>query len=376
MKKKFIVDGMSCSACSAAVERVTSRIDGVTKAEVNLLAKTLVCDCSREVDSSLIIQAVQKAGFTASPMEEKRVAQKKENKQEQQGTPVKQRLIISAVFLVMLMYFSMGHMMGLPIPGFFKGAENAVQFAFLQFLLTLPVMYVNRKFYFSGFKALKNRAPNMDTLVAIGSSAAIIYGVVSIFVIGYGAGHGNTELVSKYASNLYFESGAMILTLVTVGKFFEERSKNKTGDVVKKLMQLTPDTALAVRGGETVQIPVEDIAVGEILVIKPGARIPVDGVVTEGRSTVDESALTGESMPVEKSEGSAVMSASINNSGYFHMRATKVGSDTTLARIIELVEDAGASKAPIARLADKVSGVFVPVVMGIALITAAIWLPL
>jgi len=268
----------------------------------------------------------------------------------------------------------MGHMAGLPVPQFLHGTQNAVQFAFAQFLLTLPILYVNRKFFFGGFSSLIRRAPNMDTLVAVGASASMIYGIVSIFMIGYGLGNGRADIAQKYASNLYFESAAMILTLVTVGKFLEERSKNKTNSAVEKLIDLSPKTATVIRAGKEITVKAEEIAVGDTVVIRPGEKIPVDGIITEGNSSVDQSALTGESMPVEKNEGDTVMSASVNLEGAFNMKATKVGKNTTLAQIIELVENAGATKAPAARLADKIAGVFVPIVMSISLITFIAWM--
>ena len=278
------------------------------------------------------------------------------------------------MILVLLMYVSMGHMLGLPLPGFLHGTQNALPFAFLQFLLTLPVLYVNRKFYFGGFRALAHRAPNMDSLVAVGSAAAMLYGVIAIFMIGAALGRGDWDTVERYRTNLYFESAAMILTLVTVGKFLEERSKGKTGAAIAKLLDLSPKTATVLRDGEERVIPAEEILTGDVVLLKPGERVPVDGVVLEGSSAVDQSALTGESIPVTKDEGKAVMSASVNMTGFLKIRATRVGQDTTLARIVALVEEASSSKAPISKLADKVSGIFVPAVMAIAVVAGAAWL--
>ena len=381
MKLKFTVEGMSCAACSASVERVTKRIEGVNEASVNLLAKTLVVEADDNPElSDKICAAVAKAGFSAVPMVEKapEVKQTAEKTNEEDAgkasREMKIRLFASIGFLAVLMYISMGHMIGLPIPHFFHGEENALIFAFAQFLLTLPVMYLNRKFYIVGFKALFHRSPNMDSLVAVGSAAAVIYGIVAIFMIGYGLGHGDMEIVRSYASNLYFESAAMILTLVTVGKFLEERSKNKTGAAIERLNKLAPDTATVERGGRTLEIKTSELVVGDIIVIRPGESLPADGVIVEGSSALDEAALTGESIPVEKSVGDSVMSATINKNGSFKYRAEKVGGETALAKIIELVRDAGATKAPIAKLADKVSGVFVPIVMSIALVTFCVWL--
>lgn len=379
-KKKFSVTGMSCAACSAAVEKAVSRLDGVESAQVNLLANSMVCTYDElKTDPSAVIAAVEKAGFGAAEAAEagqtSAVPKAKSKEAPSDGfTAICTRLWVSVVFLVVLMYVSMGHMIGLPLPHFLHGTQNAVPFAFLQFLLTLPVLYVNRKFYFNGFKALFHRAPNMDSLVAVGSAAAMLYGVIAIFMIGVSLGSGDPETVERYRSNLYFESAAMILTLVTVGKFLEERSKGKTGAAIAKLLDLSPKTATVLRDGEERIVPAEEIVIGDVVLLKPGERIPVDGVVLEGSSAVDQSALTGESIPVTKDEGQAVMSASVNMTGFLKIRATRVGQDTTLARIVALVEEASSSKAPISKLADRVSGIFVPAVMAIAVVAAAAWL--
>ena len=379
-KKKFSVTGMSCAACSAAVEKAVSRLDGVESAQVNLLANSMVCTYDElTTDPSAVIAAVEKAGFGAAEAAEagqtSAVPKAKSKEAPSDGfTAIRTRLWVSVVFLVVLMYVSMGHMIGLPLPHFLHGTQNAVPFAFLQFLLTLPVLYVNRKFYFNGFKALFHRAPNMDSLVAVGSAAAMLYGVIAIFMIGVSLGSGDPETVERYRSNLYFESAAMILTLVTVGKFLEERSKGKTGAAIAKLLDLSPKTATVLRDGEERIVPAEEIVIGDVVLLKPGERIPVDGVVLEGSSAVDQSALTGESIPVTKDEGQAVMSASVNMTGFLKIRATRVGQDTTLARIVALVEEASSSKAPISKLADRVSGIFVPAVMAIAVVAAAAWL--
>lgn len=383
MKAKFNVEGMMCAACSAAVERAVSKLDGVKSAQVNLLAKLLTAEFDEsQTDITAITEAVKKAGFTAEYIEEKPTVNpetpnektKPKAEESEKSTPVKTRLAVSVPLLVILMYITMGHMVGLPLPHFLHGTENAVSYAFLQFLLTLPIIYVNRKFFFGGFSALRRKAPNMDTLVAVGSGAALIYGIISIFMIGYGLGNNRIDIAEKYVSNLYFESAATILTLVTVGKFLEERSKNKTNRAVEKLVDLSPKTANVLRNGKEVTINTDEIALGDILIIRPGEKIPVDGTVTEGNSNVDQSALTGESMPIAKKVGDTVMSASINLEGAFYMEAIKVGKETTLAQIIELVENAGASKAPAARLADKIAGIFVPVVMCISLLTFIGWM--
>ncbi|MBQ3498425.1 MAG: copper-translocating P-type ATPase [Clostridia bacterium] len=383
MKAKFNVEGMMCAACSAAVERAVSKLDGVESAQVNLLAKLLTAEFDENItDITAITEAVKKAGFTAEHIDEKPDINPETEPQKakfsaettEKFTPVKTRLAVSVPLLAILMYITMGHMVGLPLPHFLHGTENAVSYAFLQFLLTLPIVYVNRKFFFGGFSAIRRKAPNMDTLVAVGSGAALIYGVISIFMIGYGLGNSRIDIAEKYVSNLYFESAATILTLVTVGKFLEERSKRKTNKAVEKLIDLSPKTATVLRNGKEITVKADEIHIGDTLVIRPGEKIPVDGTVTEGSSNVDQSALTGESMPVAKSEGDTVMSASINLEGAFYMKATKVGKDTTLAQIIELVENAGASKAPAARLADKIAGIFVPAVMCISLITFIGWM--
>lgn len=377
-KKKFSVTGMSCAACSAAVEKAVGRLDGVESAQVNLLAKSMVCVYDEsKTGADAVIAAVEKAGFGAAELAEREraAAPKKEKAAADDGfTAIRTRLWVSIVFLALLMYVSMGHMLGLPLPGFLHGTKNALPFAFLQFLLTLPVLYVNRKFYFNGFRALAHRAPNMDSLVAVGSAAAMLYGVIAIFMIGAALGRGDWDTVERYRTNLYFESAAMILTLVTVGKFLEERSKGKTGAAIAKLLDLSPKTATVLRDGEERVIPAEEILTGDVVLLKPGERVPVDGVVLEGSSAVDQSALTGESIPVTKDEGKAVMSASVNMTGFLKIRATRVGQDTTLARIVALVEEASSSKAPISKLADKVSGIFVPVVMAIAVVAGAAWL--
>lgn len=380
MKVKFSVEGMSCAACSASVERVSKRVEGVTNAEVNLLAKTLVVECEKDTPElrQKICTAVEKAGFTATPADQKAeeaaIIKEDKKKEKSEAANMKRRLIASVAILAVLMYLTMGHMVGLPVSHIFHGTENLVVFAFTQLLLTLPIVYLNRKFYIVGFKALWNRSPNMDSLVAVGSSAALIYGVFAIYMIGYGLGHGDLELAKTYGSNLYFESAAMILTLVSVGKFLEERSKNKTGAAVEHLMKLAPDTAIVEKNGVQVEVKTSALQVGDIIIVKPGQSLPADGTIVEGSSSIDESALTGESIPVEKTVGSRVMTASINKTGSFKFRAEKVGGETALAKIIDLVRDAGATKAPIAKLADKVSGIFVPVVMSIAAVTLIVWL--
>ena len=382
MKQKFDVTGMSCAACSAAVERAVNKLEGVDAAQVNLLANSMQVEYDEAaVTEADICAAVEKAGYGASPVVPAgKAAPAKaapgEDPAEVELRSMKQRLAVSLAFLIPLMYVSMGHMMGLPLPAFFHGREGAVTFALTQFLLVLPIMYVNRKFYVVGFKSLWRRSPNMDSLIALGSAAAVVYGLFALYRIGWGLGTGDMELVDRYRMDLYFESAGTILTLITLGKFLEARAKGRTGVAIRALMDLAPDTALVLRDGTEVEIPAEEVAVGDTVVIKPGMRIPVDGTVLTGLSSVDESAVTGESIPAEKAPGARVIAASINRSGSFTFRAEKVGGDTTLAQIIALVQDAGATKAPIAKLADKVSGVFVPVVIAIALVAFGVWLAL
>ncbi len=371
MKLKFQVTGMTCAACSARVEKVTKAVEGVEKAEVNLLKGTMTVEANHEGVTGSIIRAVEEAGYQASVPGTKAAPQ---TPAEDALKEMKIRIIGSAVFLVILMYFTMGHMVGLPVPHWYHGTENAVVAALLQLFLTLPVVYLNRVYYFRGLKALWHRSPNMDSLIAVGSLAALIYGVAALFRMGYSMGHGDWDTVKLYSENLYFESAAMILTLITLGKFLETRAKGRTGDAIRKLMDLSPKTATVLRDGTELQIPVEQVVKGDLVIVRSGGSIPVDGTVLEGRAAVDQSALTGESVPVEKTAGDAVAAATINAEGYLVLRADKVGEDTTLSQIIRMVEEAGGSKAPIARLADQIAGIFVPVVMFIALLAFGVWM--
>lgn len=366
--EKYNVEGMMCAACSASVERVVGKLKGVKSVTVNLLQKNMTVTYNeKEVTPEQICETVAKAGFSASLAS----APKKE---KPKGENMKLRLIGSICFLVVLMYLSMGSMWGLPQPAFLKGTENGVSFAFMQFLLCLPIIYLNRKFYINGFKALAHKAPNMDSLVAVGSASALFYGIIAIFRMSCGLGAGDLELVESYRSNLYFESAAMILTLITVGKTLEERSKGKTSMAVDKLKSIPGKNAAVLVNGVEMQKPVENLAVGDLLIIRPGEAIPVDGEVVNGASAVDESAITGESVPVDKSAGDKVISATINKNGTLTVKAERVGGDTTLSNIIKLMEDASSSKPKIARLADKIAGIFVPAVMSIALVTFIVWL--
>ncbi len=368
MNLKYDVTGMTCAACSARVEKVTKAVPGVEKAEVNLLAGKMSVEATSDV-TELIEKAVRDAGYG---IRRGGAPKKAEAPADHALKDMKKRIIGSAIFLVILMYFTMGHMVGLPLPHWYH--NNAMMAALLQFLLTLPAVYLNRVYYTRGLKALWHRAPNMDSLIAVGSGAALGYGIAVLFLIANAMGNGDWEKVSDYSNNLYFESAAMILTLVTLGKFLETRAKGKTGDAIRQLMNLRPKMATVLREGEEREIPVEQVQVGDLVLVKAGGSIPVDGVVISGTATVDQSALTGESIPVEKTVGDTVAAATVSRSGYIQFRAEKVGEDTTLAKIIRMVEEAGGSKAPIARLADKIAGVFVPVVMSIAAITFVVWM--
>ena len=382
--EKFSVTGMTCAACEANVTRSVKKLNGVSEVTVSLLANQMrVRFDENTVDTAEILRAVADAGYGAALLGQSKKQQEsgfrgewqrrqEEALQNQRG--MKRRLVISIALLVPLMYVAMGEMLGLPVPAFLSGTENALISAFTQFLIALPVLFVNRKFFTSGFHALLKRAPNMDSLVSVGSGASMLYGIFAIYRMAHGFGHGDMQAVHQYAHSLYFESAAMILTLVTVGKYLEARSKSKTSDALGKLVNLAPKTAAVIRDGMEQIIPSEQVVAGDIVVIKPGQSIPVDGVVTEGYGYVDQAAITGESIPVEKGAGDTVISATINKNGTFRFRASRVGEDTTLAQIIRLVDEAGSTKAPIARLADKISGVFVPVVMGIAVLAGAVWM--
>jgi len=384
-KDQFDITGMTCSACSSRIEKSVAKLPGIQEVSVNLLKNSMVASYDESVlDAAGIVQAVEKAGYgaflkTPAGIQEKgrtenRTAKPEISTAQAEYKQMKQRLLLSALFTIPLFYISMGHMMGWPLPGFLLGMENAMTFAFTQFLLVIPVVFINFKYYRTGFKTLFLASPNMDSLIAIGSSAAAVYGIYAIYKIGIGLGHGDMATVHSFMMDLYFESAGMILTLITLGKTLEARAKGKTSDAITKLMNLAPKTATVERDGLEIQIPVTEVRLGETLIVKAGESIPVDGTVLEGSSSVDESALTGESIPVEKHTGDKVIGATINKSGYFKMQATKVGDDTTLAQIVRLVDDATSSKAPIAKLADKVSGVFVPVVITIALAAMAVWL--
>lgn len=378
--KKFTVSGMTCAACQANVTKAVSRLDGVEKVDVNLLTGRMLVSFDESVLSAeQIAQCVNSIGYSASSDGENITSSEKQwsdirSAEKNDAEGMKKRLIFSVILLIPLMYISMGGMAGLPLPPFFTGEENALINAFTQFLITVPVLILNRKFFISGFKALIKRVPNMDSLVALGSSVSLIYGIFAIYRMMTAVKTGNAELLHRYAHSLYFESSATILTLVGVGKYLESRSKSKTSETLEKLAELKPKTAVVIRNGKETTVPTESIQCGDTVVIRPGSSIPVDGTVISGSGYVDQSAVTGESIPVRKKVGDEVISATVNKSGSFNFTASRVGDDTTLAQIIRLVDEAGSSKAPIARLADKISGIFVPAVMAISIITAVIWL--
>ena len=380
VQEKYNITGMSCAACSAKVERVVGKLDGVENVSVNLLTNSMQVEYKEDkLSSNDIIKNIADAGYGASLATATK--QKKEEKSIKKTnddaiTSMKFRLKVSIVFLVILMYFSMGSMIGLPLPKFLSGEGNPVGFALTQLLLVLPVMYVNRKYYISGFKSLFHLSPNMDTLIAVGTVAAFTYGVIAIYVMGYALNNADMHTVTEYRMNLYFESVSMILTLITLGKFFETGSKARTTDAISKLIDLSPKRANVLRDGVEENILTEDVVVGDIVIVRPGESIPVDGMIIEGSTSVDESAITGESIPVQKEKGDKLIAATINKNGSVRIKATEVGEDTAISRIIALVEEASSSKAPIAKMADKVAGVFVPVVMGISLITFIVWLAL
>lgn len=371
MKEKFNVTGMSCAACTAHVEKAVRKLTGVTNVEVSLMTNSMTAEFEG-LTAQDIVNAVTEAGYGCSVKGETAPKAAPADEKKKEAKQMKLRLFLSVGFLLVLMYVSMGSMLGAPLPPLLE--ESAVAFAFTQFLLTLPIMHLNRAYYIKGFTALIRRSPNMDSLIAVGSAASVIYGIFAIYMMCHGINIGDAELVHRYHMDLYFEGAGMILTLITVGKYLESRSKAKTAEALTKLIELAPDTATVERDGKELTIPTAEIMQGDICVVRPGQRIPADGVIIDGSGAVDESALTGESVPAEKTVGDTVLAASVNSSGFIRFRADKVGEQTTLSQIITLVSDAGASKAPIARIADKISGIFVPVVMSIAALTFIVWL--
>lgn len=383
-KEKFNIEGMTCSSCSSHIEKAVKNINGIKNVNVNLLSNNMIVEYDEKIlNDKKIIDTVIEAGYNAKITDENN--NKKENNKINNNHTIKsmkKRLIISICFLIPLMYIAMNSMLynhlKIPIPTIinklFNGIENAISFSFTQILLLIPIIYVNRNYFIVGFKRLIKRTPNMDSLIALGSSAAIIYGIFAIYMIGYGYGHNEISIVEKYSKDLYFESAGTILTLITLGKYLETKAKGKTSEAISKLINLAPKTAIVIRNNKEIEVNLEEILVDDIIIIKPGSSIAVDGIIIEGNSSIDQSSITGESIPIEKQVGDTVFSGTINKNGYFKMKATKVGKDTTLSQIIKLVEEASNSKAPIAKLADKVSGIFVPVVLMIAIISTIFWL--
>ena len=380
MSEKYNITGMTCSACSTHVTKAIEKLEGTQNVTVNLLTNSLTLDYDKDkLSEKDIIEAVEKAGYGASSSK----VQKKESKEssskqiaEKEKNELKQRFTVSLIFAVPLVYIAMGSMLNWPMPSIMMGHKNAITFIFTQFLLLIPIVYVNKSYFIRGFKSLANKAPNMDSLIAIGASAAIIYGIFAIYMIGYGLGIQNMDIVKTYHMDVYFESAGVILTLITLGKYFEAKSKGKTSEALEKLMDLAPKTAFIEINNEIKEVSVDEVNVGDIVIIKPGSLIPVDGIIIEGTTSIDESAITGESIPAEKEIGSKVIQATINKTGYVKIKTTSVKEDTVFSKILKLVEDASSTKAPIAKMADKVSGIFVPVVIVISIITAITWLAL
>lgn len=380
MKKKFDIQGMTCSACSSHVEKAVSKLDGIKSCAVSLMTNTMLVEYDDSIiNADGIINAVKKSGYGAnlsdneSGTDNAKKSERKSPMFKEAENALLARVITSIVFMIVLMYVSMGHMVGLPLPSFLSGTANAVSFAFVQLLLTLPVLYINRSYFINGTKALFRRAPNMDTLIAIGSGASLIYGIVALFIMSYRLGAGDLNGVAEYYHQLYFESAVMILALVTLGKYLEGKSKRKTGEAINKLIDMSPKTANVIRDGVEMVIPSENLILGDIVAVRSGEAISADGIIIEGDTFVDESAITGESKPARKGIGDDVVGGTINKSGFFKLKVTRVGADTTLNKIIELVENANATKAPISKIADKISGIFVPIVIAIALIAFIVW---
>lgn len=373
MKQKYDVMGMACSACSAHVDKAVRHLDGVQDVNVNLLSNCMVVDYDEsKVNDAMIQKAVEDAGYKAALETQSVQAQK----QEETVDDKKKSLILSFVFLIPLFYISMGHMMGAPLPSFLVGESNMMVFALTQLFLTLPVMYINRGYFQRGFKSLWHRSPNMDTLIAMGSLAAAIYSIYAIFMMGYDLGHGQIHQAHQYMMQLYFESAAMILTLISLGKYLESRSKKKTTEAIEKLIHLMPSVATILKDGQEKEVAIEDVQVGDIVVVKSGQSIPLDGVIIDGQTSIDESMITGESLPVDKTVNDRVIGATMNVEGYIQVQVTHTSQEATLSQIIELVEEASSSKAPIAKLADRISGIFVPIVIVISLVTFILWMTL
>lgn len=376
--QKFDIKGMTCSACSTAVDRNVKKLEGINEVNVNLLNNSMIVKYDENIlNNETIIKKVQDAGYEAFLVENGKKTQKnstEENLGKIETNELKNRLIISFIFAIPLFYISMGHMLNWYLPHLFHGYSNAITFAFTQFLLALPIVFINIKYYKVGFKTLYKGSPNMDSLIAIGTSAAMIYGVFSIYKIGYGLGNNDIDIVIQYSHDLYFESAAIVLTLITLGKFLEARAKENTSEAINKLINLTPKTALVLRNNQEIEIPVDELVLKDIVIVKPGNIVPTDGVIIFGNSSIDESMLTGESLPISKKVGDKVIGASINKSGSFKFEVTKLGEDTVLSQIIKLIEEASSSKAPISKLADRISAIFVPTVIVISILATVTWL--
>ncbi|MFX4234612.1 heavy metal translocating P-type ATPase [Aliarcobacter butzleri] len=376
--QKFDIKGMTCSACSTAVDRNVKKLEGINEVNVNLLNNSMIVKYDENVlNNETIIKKVQDAGYEAFLVENGKKTQKnstEDNLGKIETNELKNRLIISFIFAIPLFYISMGHMLNWYLPHLFHGYSNAITFAFTQFLLALPIVFINIKYYKVGFKTLYKGSPNMDSLIAIGTSAAMIYGVFSIYKIGYGLGNNDIDMVIQYSHDLYFESAAIVLTLITLGKFLEARAKENTSEAINKLINLTPKTALVLRNNQEIEIPIDELILKDIVIVKPGNIVPTDGIIIFGNSSIDESMLTGESLPVSKKVGDKVIGASINKSGSFKFEVTKLGEDTVLSQIIKLIEEASSSKAPISKLADRISAIFVPTVIVISILATVTWL--
>ena len=376
--QKFDIKGMTCSACSTAVDRNVKKLEGINEVNVNLLNNSMIVKYDENIlNNETIIKKVQDAGYEAFLVENGKKTQKnstEENLGKIETNELKNRLIISFIFAIPLFYISMGHMLNWYLPHLFHGYSNAITFSFTQFLLALPIVFINIKYYKVGFKTLYKGSPNMDSLIAIGTSAAMIYGVFSIYKIGYGLGNNDIDMVIQYSHDLYFESAAIVLTLITLGKFLEARAKENTSEAINKLINLTPKTALVLRNNQEIEIPVDELVLKDIVIVKPGNIVPTDGIIIFGNSSIDESMLTGESLPVSKKVGDKVIGASINKSGSFKFEVTKLGEDTVLSQIIKLIEEASSSKAPISKLADRISAIFVPTVIVISILATVTWL--
>ena len=376
-EKHMEIKGMTCTACAIAIEKSVGKLDGVDEVAVNFATEKMKVLFSEDIlDEKAIIEQIRNTGYDVTEHRESDTTHPEKDNVKIHEESMRKRFLISLIFTIPIFYLAMGEMAGLPLPGFLSGEKNSLILALVQMLLTIPVMMAGREFYTVGFRTLWKRSPNMDSLIALGSSAAFVFGVFVIFQLAYGFAYGDSALISKYSRELYFESAAVILTLITLGKYFEAKAKGRTSEAIKSLLALVPEEAIVIKDGQEINVPISKVSIGDTVVVKPGARVPIDGVVLEGYTAIDESMLTGESIPVEKKTGDAVTGGSINKTGFIKFRVTRTGEDTTLAQIVKMVEDAQGNKAPIARTADKISGIFVPVVIGISLLSFGIWIVL